>query len=387
MFSESLAAARRWNPSVSLIVACGCAIALLSFGVRSSMGLFQVPILNTAGWSFTTFGLAMALQNISWGIGQPIFGAIADRFGAWKTLAVGGLCYAAGLYIMGTATAPIWLHIGGGILVGLGVAAGSFGIIMSVFARNVAPEQRSFVFGIGTAAGSAGMFVFAPISRELLENFGWSHSLILLSVIMLLVPILAAPLYGNARSSMQSAAEIEQTLSEAFREALHHRSYVLLNAGFFVCGFHVAFIAAHFPAYISDIGVAEIYAAYALALIGFFNIFGSLGAGYIGQKYSKPKFLTIIYIARAIAIFGFMMLPQNSVSVIIFAILMGRCGSRQSLQQMHLWRSCSARVILGFWVAWFFSHTRSVHLSEFIWGATCAISTVHLTLFGGLELC
>ncbi len=323
MPAESAAAVRRWNPSVNLIVVCGCLIALLSFGVRSSLGLFQMPILNTTGWSFTTFGLAMALQNLAWGIGQPIFGAVADRFGAWKTLALGGLCYAAGLYVMGTATAPIWLHIGGGILVGLGVAAGSFGIIMSVFARNVDPQQRSFVFGIGTAAGSAGMFMFAPISRELLDNFGWSHSLILLSVIMLIVPVLAAPLYGNARSSLQSEEEIDQTLGEAFREALSHRSYVLLNAGFFVCGFHVAFISAHFPAYISDIGVAENYAAHALALIGFFNIIGSLAAGYIGQKYSKPKFLTFIYIARAIAIFGFLMLPQNSTSVVIFAIVMG----------------------------------------------------------------
>ena len=323
MSAELPATDRPWRPSVGLIVTCGCLIALLSFGVRSAMGLYQIPMLNTTGWGFTTFGLAMALQNLAWGIGQPIFGAIADRYGAWKTLAAGGISYALGLYVMATATAPIWLHIGGGILVGLGVAAGSFGIIMSVFARNVVPEKRSLVFGIGTAAGSGGMFLFAPISTAMIDNFGWSHSLIILSGIMLIVPVLAAPLYGNAKSSLQSAQEIDQTLGEAFREAMGHRSYILLVAGFFVCGFHVAFINAHFPAYVDDIGVSAIYASYALALIGFFNIIGSLGAGYIGQKYSKPKFLTLIYIARGIAILAFIVLPQNPASIIVFSIVMG----------------------------------------------------------------
>ena len=156
MSNASVASAtppRRWRPPVGLIILCGCIIALVSFGIRSSMGFFQIPMLNDTGWSFTTFGLAMAIQNIAWGAGQPIFGAMADKYGAWRTLAAGGLIYALGLYLMGTADAPLWLHIGGGVLVGLGVSAGSFGIILSVFARNVTPERRSFVFGVGTAAG------------------------------------------------------------------------------------------------------------------------------------------------------------------------------------------------------------------------------------------
>jgi len=314
---------RFWKPPVWLIIACGCTIALLSFGPRSAMGFFQAPILADTGWSFTTFGLAMAIQNLAWGIGQPIFGAIADRFGAWRMLAIGGLTYAAGLYLMGIANTPLWLHIGGGVMVGLGVAAGSFGIILSVFARNVPPEKRSFVFGLGTAAGSAGMFLFAPISVGLIEQFGWSHALILLSVVMLVVPVLAAPLYGNSASNPQAAAQFEQTVGEALREAFAHKSYLLLISGFFVCGFQVAFITAHFPAYISDIGIAAKYAGYSLALIGLFNIFGSLASGVIGQKYSKPLFLAWIYVGRSIAVTAFLLLPQTPVSVIIFAVVMG----------------------------------------------------------------
>ncbi|MEL6948332.1 MAG: MFS transporter, partial [Pseudomonadota bacterium] len=147
-----------WKPPVWLIITCGCTIALLAFGPRSAMGFFQEPILQDRGWGSTTFGLAIAIQNLAWGLGQPVFGAMADRYGAYRSLALGGLIYALGLYIMGVAETPLWLHIGAGVLVGLGVAAGSFGIILSVFARNVSPENRSLVFGMGTAAGSAGMF-------------------------------------------------------------------------------------------------------------------------------------------------------------------------------------------------------------------------------------
>lgn len=315
--------ARPWNPPLWLIIVCGCAIAMLAFGPRSVMGFFQAPMLAETGWSFTTFGLAMAIQNLAWGIGQPIFGAVADKYGAWRMLALGGLIYAGGLALMGHAASPLWLNIGGGVMVGLGTAAGSFGIIMAVFARHVPPERRSIVFGLGTAAGSAGMFLFAPISVALIENLGWSSTLVVLSALMLLVPILAAPLYGNAASSPVASQEYEQTVREALKEALTHNSYLLLIAGFFVCGFQVAFITAHFPAYINDIGIEPAYAGYAIALIGFFNIFGSLASGVIGQRYSKPAFLALLYLGRSIAVTAFLLLPQTPTSVIVFAIVMG----------------------------------------------------------------
>ncbi len=317
------ASRRFWSPPVWLIITCGCLIALLSFGPRSAMGFFQVPMLRDTGWSFTTFGLAIAIQNLAWGIGQPVFGAIADRFGAWRILAIGGVTYAVGLYLMGTANSPAWLHFGGGLLVGLGVSAGSFGVILSVFARNVSPESRSMVFGVGTAAGSAGMFLFAPISVALIENLGWSSTLIWLSAIMLIIPVLAAPLYGSARTSPTAAQEFQQTIGEALKEAFGHKSYLLLISGFFVCGFHVAFIAAHFPAYISDIGIEAKYAGYAIALIGFFNIFGALAAGLIGQRYSKPRFLSLLYIGRSIAIALFLLVPPSPFTVMAFATALG----------------------------------------------------------------
>jgi len=317
-----------YSQKTKLIILCGCLIALLAFGPRSAMGFFQQPILDTTGWGSATFGLAIAIQNLAWGVGQPIFGALADRFGAYKSLAAGGVIYALGLYLMGTADTPIWLHIGGGVLVGLGVAAGSFGIILSVFARNVAPEQRSLVFGMGTAAGSAGMFLFSPLSVKLIENYGWSSSLLMMSALMLIIPLLAIPLRGNSKSGSVAVENINQTIAEALREALGHKSFLLLTSGFFVCGFQVAFITAHFPKYIADLGLdvnlgGLTVAAWAIALIGLFNIFGSLASGVLGQKYSKPMMLSYLYIGRSIATTAFLLLPQTPTSVIIYSIVMG----------------------------------------------------------------
>lgn len=306
-----------------LIIAAGCLIAALSFGPRSAMGFFQLPMLEDTGWSRTDFGLAMAIQNLMWGLGQPFFGAIADKFGTWRVLAVSGLIYSSGLMLMATPENLWYLHLGGGVLTGLGVAAGSFGIVLAAFARNVTPEQRSFAFGLGTAAGSAGMFIFAPYSQALINNFGWSDSLLIMSAMMLLIPVLAIPLRGNSSSGSQKPADVDQSISQALREAFSHNSYLLLAAGFFVCGFQVAFITAHFPAYVADIGLEARYAVLALALIGFFNIFGSLASGIIGQKYSKPMFLVLIYLGRSLAVTLFLLLPQTGTSVIIFASVMG----------------------------------------------------------------
>ena len=305
------------------IIVCGCLIAALTFGPRSAMGFFQLPMLAEKGWDRTDFGLAMALQNFFWGAGLPFFGAIADRFGTWRVLALSGIIYAIGLYLMAIADSPLMLSIGGGVLVGLGVAAGGFGIVLAAFARHVPAERRSFVFGLGTAAGSAGMFLFAPISQGLIDSFGWSNSLVIMSVMMLVVPILAIPLAGNAKSGQASQAEIDQTVGQALREAFGHQSFLLLTSGFFVCGFQVAFITAHFPAYIGDLGIAPSYAVIALALIGFFNIIGSLASGFIGQRYSKPIFLALIYIGRSVVITLFLLFPQTPTTVILFAIAMG----------------------------------------------------------------
>lgn len=306
-----------------LIIACGCLIALLTFGPRSAMGLFQLPMLAEKGWDRTTFGLAMAIQNLAWGLGTPIFGALADKYGTWRVLALSGAMYSSGLVMMAMSDSPTMLHLSGGLLVGFGVASGSFGIVLAAFARNVPPERRSFVFGLGTAAGSAGMFLFAPLSQGLISAYGWYDALVIMSAMMLVIPVLAIPLRGNSSSGIAAQAAFRQTASEALREALGHRSYLLLVSGFFVCGFQVAFITVHFPPYLADIGVEARYAGIALALIGFFNIVGSLAAGVIGQRYSKPIFLAWIYLGRSALVTAFLLLPQTPTTVIIFSIVMG----------------------------------------------------------------
>ena len=311
------------SPMPWLIIVSGSLIAMLTFGPRSAMGFFQLPILHDTGWDRSTFGLAMALQNLCWGLSQPFFGAMADKFGTGRVLAASGIIYALGLLLMAHADAPIWLHVGGGVLIGTAIGAGSFSVILSAFARNVTPEQRSMAFGIGTAAGSAGMFLFAPLSQALISKFGWSDSLVYMGIMMLIVPLLAYPLRGNSSSGTQSSVQFKQTVGEALKEAFGHKSYLLLTSGFFVCGFQVAFITAHFPAYLGDIGIDARYAVIAMALIGFFNVIGSLASGVIGQRYSKPYFLALIYIGRSIAVTAFLLLPQSPTSVIVFAIVMG----------------------------------------------------------------
>lgn len=306
-----------------LAITCGCVIAALTFGPRSAMGFFQLPMLADTGWDRTTFGLAMALQNLFWGIGQPVFGALADRFGTWRVLAGGALLYALGLVTMAFAAAPVWLHLGGGVLMGLGIAAGSFSIVLAAFARRVSAEQRSFVFGLGTAAGSAGMFLFAPLSQGMITAFGWSDTLVIMAAFMLVIPVLAVPLAGNSSSGAALQQGIAQTAGQALAEATRHRSYLLLVSGFFVCGFQVAFITAHFPAYLGDLGIAPSYAVIALALIGFFNIVGSLAAGVLGQRYPKPILLAFIYLGRSIAVTLFLLLPQTPTSVVVFSIVIG----------------------------------------------------------------
>lgn len=306
-----------------IAIACACLIALLAFGPRSAMGFYQLPILQDNGWDRSTFGMAMALQNLFWGLGQPLFGYVADRFGAWRVLAFGALLYISGLVLMAHAASPAWLHIGGGALIGLGVGACSFGVVLASMARLVSPEKRSFAFGLATASGSAGMFVFAPISQGLIDSLGWSDSLIVLSLLMLAIPVLAIPLRGNASSSRFAAAEYEQTARQALSEAFAARGYLLLTSGFFVCGFQVAFITAHFPAYISDLGLAARWAVVAISLIGFFNILGSLASGIIGQHYSKPMLLVWIYLLRSILVTVFLLVPASPVTVVIFSIVIG----------------------------------------------------------------
>ena len=281
-----------------LIILAGSLVVMLTFGPRSAMGLYQLPLLNDTGWDRSTFGLALAIQNLCWGLGQPFFGAVADKWGTGRVLLLSGLLYAAGLILMTHTSSPLWLHLGAGVLIGFAIGAGSIGVILAAFARAVTPEQRSFAFGIGTAAGSAGMFLFSPISVELIARYGWQDSLLVMSAMMLLIPVLGIALRGNAASAKNQGPTYQQTVMQALKEAFGHKSFVLLTTGFFVCGYQVAFITAHFPAYLGDIGIEARYAGIAIALIGLFNVFGSLAAGALGQRLPKRYLLAAIYPAR-----------------------------------------------------------------------------------------
>ena len=307
--------------ALPLIIAAGCLIALFSNGPRTVMGLFLAPMTDAHGWSRETFALAIAIQNIMWGLGQPVAGAISDRFGSGRVLAGGGVLYAAGLALMAWAPTALWLHLSAGVLMGLGMAAASFYIVLAAFAQRVPPEKRTIVMGIGMAAGSMGQFLFAPLGQGLIQTFGWADALLVLGVMMLAIPIFAIALAG--RPGTHGEAIREQTIGQALSEALAHRGYLLLTAGFFVCGFHVALILTHLPPYIVDKGIDPQIGAWALALIGLFNVIGSLGSGWIGQHYSKPLFLSLIYFGRAVVIAAFVLLPITPVTVLAFAALMG----------------------------------------------------------------
>ena len=305
---------------VPLIIACGCGIAMLSFGPRSAFGLFQTDLVAVRDWGRETFALAFAIQNLLWGIGQPIAGALADRYGNARVLMVGGALYSLG--IVGTATleSALALNLVFGVGIGLAMSASSFTIVLSAFGRSVTPKQRSMAFGIGTAAGSLGMFLFGPLGAALISSSGWYSGLMVFAALTLLIVPLAIPLRGRSEADPSLPP---QSFSAAIREAFAYKSYLLLVFGFFVCGFHVAFIIAHMPAYLEDLGFGAALGGTALALIGLFNIAGALGAGAVGQRFSKSYALSFLYLARSIAIAGFVLTPISPTTVVIFASVMG----------------------------------------------------------------
>ena len=317
---ESLRA-RPWQTAAVVIMA-GCVISLISFGPRSALGLFLTPMTEARGWSREIFALAIAIQNIVWGAGQPLAGAVADRYGTARVLAAGGVLYAAGLVVTAWAPTPMMLHLGAGVMIGLGMAAASFSIVLAAFGRAVTPQRRSIAFGIGTAAGSFGQFLFAPLGQGLIQTVGWQQALIVMAAMMLAVPFLAYALQGKPAVPAPGLG-LDQSIPEALSEAFGHKSFVLLVAGFFVCGFHVAFITTHLPPYITDVGLDPILGAWAIGMIGLFNIVGSLASGVIGGRYSKPVFLSLIYFARAVAIALFVILPATPLSVLVFAATIG----------------------------------------------------------------
>ena len=306
---------------MTAVIAAACLISLIGFGIRSGFGLYLEPMTTENGWSRETFALALAIQNLLWGIGVPVAGAIADRYGTARVVALGAAVYAVGVAGMAMSDSGLALYLTGGILVGLGVAFCSLSLVLAAIARVIGPERRSLALGLGTAAGSLGQVLFSPINQALISRYGWYDSLLVMSVIALVL----APLAFSLRRGSQSRGALApaQGLGQALGEAISHRSYLLLTGGFFVCGFHVAFITVHFPAYVTDLGLSARAGAYALSMVGLFNIFGSLTSGAFGQRYSKKIGLSAIYFTRALVMFGLLLAPASELTIYLFAASMG----------------------------------------------------------------
>ena len=301
-----------------VIVTCGCLIILVGFGIRSTMGVFLVPITEQYDWGRTVFAFGAAVQNIVWGFSQPLFGAIADRYGSGRVIVVGILCYVAGLGLMIFASTPLGFYFSNGALIGFGLSGTTFAIVLAVVSRSVQERHRSLALGVVSAAGSIGQFLLVPISNMLILNYGWQHTLFLLACLVLAVLSLVFFLSGKPEVTGP-----DQTLREALTQASRHSGYVYLTAGFFVCGFQVTFIGIHLPAYLTDIGLSANIGAWALSLVGLFNLFGTLIAGYLGGKTTKKNILSFIYFGRAVVISIFVLLPPSPVSALIFASAMG----------------------------------------------------------------
>ncbi|MGO9361772.1 MAG: MFS transporter [Xanthobacteraceae bacterium] len=320
--AETGSAGSSWR-TPALVIASGAMIGMLTFGPRSTFGVFLQPMSHDLGFGRDVFALALAVQNLLWGVGQPFAGAIADRYGTLRVFVVGALLYAAGLFLMRYATSPSVLTLSAGVLVGFGLSGASFNLVLSAFTKLVPPDRRSLALGIGTAAGSLGQFLFAPFSAAMIDTVGWQSTLIVFGVLMLLVLPLSLVIATPPAHRLGSAHELDQSIHQALAEAFGHRSYVLLVLGFFTCGFQLAFITAHLPAYLVDRGLSVQTGGWVLAVIGLCNIIGSVSVGWLSTYFPRRYILSTIYLLRALSIIAFVSFPVTAASAIMFAVITG----------------------------------------------------------------
>lgn len=304
------------------VLACGAAVVTMSMGIRHGFGMWLQPITQEMGWTRETFAFALAIQNLSWGIFGIVGGIVADRFGAFRVLVGGAILYSLGLAGMALSPTPGLFTLTTGVLIGAAQAGTTYAVIYGVLGRQIAPDKRSWAMGVAAAAGSFGQFLMVPIEGQLILQLGWSTALLVLSAVVLLIIPLA---FGLREPGFQGSQKITRTQSTgaAFMEAIRYPSFLLLTAGYFVCGFQVVFIGVHMPSYLKDHGLSPQVASYALALIGLFNVFGTYIAGTLGQRMAKRHILAFIYFARAVAISIFLLVPLSPMSVYIFSAVMG----------------------------------------------------------------
>ena len=304
------------------LLLCGAAIVVLTMGVRHGFGLWLQPITQAHGWLREDFSLAIAVQNLVWGLAGIFSGMLADRFGAFRIIAGFAVIYALGLVGMGFTDTPLMFSLSAGVLIGIAQAGTTYSVIYGVLGRNIPADRRAWAMGVTASAGSFGQFALMPLESWLIQTVGWQLALVWLGAAMLLVVPLAFGL-REPQISRSGSGQPQQTIVEALREAFGYRSFQLLMAGYFVCGFQVMFIGVHIPSYVKDHGLDPQVASFALALIGLFNIFGTYTAGSLAQRLPKHKILSGIYFARAIGISAFLLAPPSPASVYLFAGYMG----------------------------------------------------------------
>ncbi|MDP3520304.1 MAG: MFS transporter [Hydrogenophaga sp.] len=308
--------------SIAQVLICGGAIVTLSMGIRHGFGLWLQPITQEHGWTRESFALAIAVQNLAWGVFGIFAGMLADRFGGARVLTGGALLYAAGLAGMALTTTSLGFALTAGVLIGMAQAGTTYAVVYGVIGRQIPAEKRSWAMGMAAAAGSFGQFLMVPVEGLLIDRLGWQDALLALGVAVLLIAPLALglrePGFANG-----APAKRDQSIAHALREAFRYRSFQLLMAGYFVCGFQVVFIGVHMPSYLKDNGLSPQVASYALAIIGLFNVVGTYAAGVLGQRLSRPRILAFIYFARSVVITIFLLAPLTPASVYVFAAAIG----------------------------------------------------------------
>ncbi|WP_334187201.1 MFS transporter [Noviherbaspirillum sp.] len=311
---------RSWKTPLAIVV-CGGIIMGLSLGVRHVMGLFLLPMTGDRGWSREDFALAMALQNLVWGLLMPFAGMIADKFGSAKVLLAGCVTYAAGLYLMAHSASSLGLLLTCGVMIGAALSATSFGTVYGALSRLVAPERRGWALGLAGAVGGLGQFAMVPAAQIFISDFGWLIALVILGGVLLAASPLSSAL--AERHDSLPAERKEQSMREALAEAFSHKGFWLLNLGFLACGFQLAFIAGHLPAYLMDKGMNGRHAVIALSLIALANIAGTYYSGVLGMKYRRKHLLAYNYLTRSVAIAAFVVLPLNEWTLYGFSLVMG----------------------------------------------------------------
>ncbi|MBI5069625.1 MAG: MFS transporter [Deltaproteobacteria bacterium] len=318
MTTAGTAGPRDWR-TPAVVLAAGAAVLAVSLGIRHSFGLFLAPMSQEHGWTREVFSFAIALQNLVWGATQPFAGRLADRYGAGKVVLGGAALYVAGLLLMAQAQSGTALALSAGLLIGVGLSGPSFAVVFGAVARSTPPERRSMAMGVAMAVGSLGQFAMLPGALSAIDAFGPAATLLAMAALGAAMLPLSAPLFEKGSGGGAAARPLREVLSEAFS----HRGFWLLSLGFFVCGFHVAFIATHLPAYLVDKGLSARTGATVLALVGLFNIFGSYISGWLGGRTSKPGILVGIYLLRGAVLTAFVLAPVTEWSAYLFGAAMG----------------------------------------------------------------